>query len=266
MADFRIAWLPPDTPSLAFGPPPGPPSPPPPPGTIYVLAAHGGYVVPPRKFTLLFGRDTEAVHVPVGPNDGRVSRLQGRFMCDGTEWWLCNTGKLPIQMPYGRPLLGDQEMPLTDGFLSLAIGQPRERQHVIEVRVVGRAAPIDPTVSTSSTLLDVYDLSPVERKVLASLAQWYLRDDKQPQPATWRLVSQDMNRLGVPRTAGQEWNERAVQEVVRKVRERLASDPVKPIGGVLSPEPGSNAANENLIAALLATATLMKSDLGLIDR
>lgn len=68
-------------------------------------AAHGGFAVPPRKFTLHFGRAALDIEVPVGAGDRYVSRLHGVFTCDGTHWWLRNEGRLPIQMLGQEPLL-----------------------------------------------------------------------------------------------------------------------------------------------------------------
>lgn len=69
--------------------------PPAPPGAIIVMGAEGGaeggIAVPAaRPFTLLFGRERDDVHVPVGVNDPAVSRKAGVFTCTGQggERWL----------------------------------------------------------------------------------------------------------------------------------------------------------------------------------
>src|SRR5262249_62351806 len=93
LREFVPQALPDSMRSLASGVPPAPP------GTIFALAADGGFAVPPRKFTLHFGRGKDDVHVPVGGNDPQVSRLHGVLVGDGQEWWIHNKGKLPIRLP-----------------------------------------------------------------------------------------------------------------------------------------------------------------------
>src|SRR5215813_8828216 len=122
--------LPGSMPSLADGVPEAPT------GTIFVKATQGGFAVPPRKFTLHFGRATLDVHVPVGARDQYVSRLHGIFMCDGTRWWLRNEGRLPILMLGEEPLLRGHEIPMPAGYTPLTIETPRRRSYWIEVRVV----------------------------------------------------------------------------------------------------------------------------------
>ena len=67
--DFIPQVLPHNLPSLAGGVPPAPP------GTIFVKAGPSGFAVPPRKFTLHFGRAEADVHVVFGGDDEFVSRL-----------------------------------------------------------------------------------------------------------------------------------------------------------------------------------------------
>lgn len=97
---FYPQQLPPSVGGLAGRVPPAPP------GSVFVLAAAGGFAAPPKeRFEVLFGRQEPDVHVCVGANDPRVSRLQGRLHRTGGEWWLRNDGKLPIRLPQSRFLL-----------------------------------------------------------------------------------------------------------------------------------------------------------------
>lgn len=253
--DFVPQRLPASMRSLAGGAPPAPP------GTIFVLADHGGYAVPPRKFTLLFGREEDDVHVAVGVGDPYVSRFHGRLTCDGSEWWMRNTGRLPIRLPRESLLLSGQEMPLQDGYLPLFIGRSPRREHLVEIRVVGwpKANTVGgPSLDTKASA--TYDLSPVERLVLTALAQRYLRGEQHARPMAWNQVADDLNRLSTDR----EWNPHAAANVVGNVRKRL-SEANPPIHGIIRtddmPEPLGNALNHNLIRALLESTTLLPADL-----
>jgi hypothetical protein len=173
--DFVPQVLPASMRSLAGGVPPAPP------GTLFALAADGGFAVPPRKFTLHFGRERDDVHVAVGVNDPHVSRL----------------------------------------------------------------------------------LSPVERLVLTVLAQRYLRQERYPQPVSWKQVADDLTRVA----GGREWTPKIAAHIVGAVRERLAEGG-NPIRGIRREhgvgEPVGNTLNHNLIQALLKNTTLMPADLHLL--
>src|SRR5262249_12669874 len=107
-----------------------------PPGSIFVIGDQQGWAVPPRRFTLHFGRDEEEVHVPLGVDDPDISRQHGVFLGDGTRWWLENRGRLPIQMPDRSLLLRGHGCELASGYTPLIIAQ-RDRKHVLHVRLVG---------------------------------------------------------------------------------------------------------------------------------
>jgi hypothetical protein len=245
-------------PSLAGGVPEAPP------GTILVKAAQGGFAVPPRKFTLYLGRSTLDVHVPVGAGDQYVSRLHGVFTCDGTQWWLRNEGRLPIQMLGEEPLLRGHEILMTSGYTPLTIETPRRRAHWIEVHVVGSPSAADDAGSQVSTLRSgVYGLSPAERLVITALAQRYLRQERYPQPVSWKQVADDVSRADPQRT----WTVKIAEHTVAGVRKRL-SEGRRPIPGLLREdgigEPVGNTLNHNLIHALLKDATLLPEDLYLL--
>lgn len=233
-------------------------------GTIFVKATQGGFTVPLRKFTLHFGRATPDVHVPVGARDRHVSRLHGVFTCDGTQWWLRNEGRLPIQMLGEEPLLQSHEMPMPAGYTPLTIETPHPRSHWIEVHIIGASSTggdADSQVSTSRSC--VYDISPPERLVITALAQRYLRQERYPQPVAWKQVADDVSRADPQRT----WTVKKVEHIVAAVRKRL-SEGKRPIPGLLREdgigEPVGNTLNHNLIQALLKDATLLPEDLYLL--
>lgn len=188
--EFVPQVLPGSTRSLADGVPPAPP------GTIFALAADGGFAVPPRKFTLHFGRGTDDVHVPIGVNDPYVSRLHGVLVCDGRTWWIRNKGKLPIQLPGEAMLLSGHELLIEPGYTPLFIGSAKRRSHLLEIHVVAsRTTDTDGEHHSRTKAPDVYDLSLVERLVLTALAQRYLRQERYPQPVSWSQVADDLNQL-----------------------------------------------------------------------
>jgi hypothetical protein len=256
--DFVPQVLPASMRSLAGGVPSAPP------GTIFVLAAEGGFCVPPRKFTLHFGRAKDDVHVAVGTSDPHVSRPHGMLLCDGREWWIRNTGKLPIQFPGDTMLLSGHEQPMEPGYTPLIIGSPARQSHLLEVHVVAsRAANGHGGPHLATTPPDVYDLSPVERLVLTALAQRYLRQERYPQPVSWKQAADDLNRV----PDGREWTPKAAAHIVSALRERLATGPM-PVPGIMREdgvgEPVGNTLNHNLIQALLKNTTLMPADLHLL--
>jgi hypothetical protein len=258
--EFMPQVLPGSTRSLASGIPPAPP------GTIFALAADGGFAVPPRRFTLHFGRDKDEVHVPIGVNDPYVSRLHGVLVCDGREWWIRNKGKLPIQLPGDALLLSGHELLIEPGYTPLLIGSSKRRSHLLEVHVVGsRTTHTDVEEHSRTKAPDVYDLNLVERLVLTALAQRYLRQERYPQPVSWNQVADDLNRL----PDGRRWTPKIAAHIVGAVRERLAEAP-DPVPGVRREdgvgEPVGNTLNHNLIQALLRSATLMPSDLHLLGQ
>ena len=244
--------------SLAGGVPPAPA------GTLFALAVDGGFAVPPRKFTLHFGRAKEDVHVPVGVNDAHVSRLHGVLVCDGWGWWIRNLGRLPIQLPGETMLLSGRELPIEPGYTPMFIGTSK-RPHLLEIHLVGAPSPDAECEHRSRTKApEVYDLSPAERLVLTALAQRYLRQERYPQPVSWKQVADDLNRA----QSGREWTPKIAAHIVGAVRERLAAAPV-PIPGIRREDgigdPVGNTLNHNLIQELLRSTTLVPTDLYLLD-
>jgi hypothetical protein len=204
--------------------------------------------------------------VAVGTDDTCVSRKHGTLTCDGKNWWLRNTGDLPIELPDGEMLLGDKGPRDNDhmrlmkpGYTPLIISSSRRRSHLVEVLIVasGAASGGHDTAAPTKPPTDIYELSPVERLVLTALAQRYLRHEPYPQPVTYQQVADDLNHGG-----DKAWTDRAVEQRVSATRKKLgiagtSRDEVgEPIGTML---------NHNLIQELLKTTTLMPQDLRLLD-
>jgi hypothetical protein len=234
-------------------------------GTIFALAADGGFAVPPQEFTLRFGRSRDDVHVPVGVTDPHVSRSHGMVVGDGREWWIRNNkGSLPLQLPGDLLLLAGQETALAPGYTPLFICSSKRRTHLLELHVVGaRTTGADGEHHERTKPPDVYDLSQDERLVLTALAQRYLRQDRYAQPVSWKQVAEDLNRLD----DGRQWTQNKAAHTVNAVRKRLAAGP-EPVPGIRREdgvgEPVGNALNHNLIQALLRTSTLVPSDLDVL--
>ena len=255
--DFPAQVLPAGTRSLVDKVPPAPP------GTIFVLAADGGYAVPPGTHPLLFGRDSDQVHVAVGVDDPCVSRKHGAFTCVGREWWVRNTGSLPIELP-GSILLTGHERRIDAGFTPLMLRSSKRRSHLLEVRVTGGGR-LDAACGVGATTKqpeDKYELTLQQRMVLTALAQRYLVQDRYPQPLTWKQVATCLNHVPA---SGKAWTARSVEAKVGDVRQRLSRE--KGVPGLTREEVGEpvgNMLNHNLIMELLRTTTLAVQDLLLL--
>ncbi|MFB9686032.1 FHA domain-containing protein [Amycolatopsis plumensis] len=235
--------------SLAYGVPNAKP------GTIFVLSRAGGVAIEPGEGrTVAFGRHPLEVDVRVGEDDPYVGRRQGMLTYRQTRWWLTNTGRLPIRMPYSRMLRNtDEPVPLEMGYTPLFLSGRSGRQHLIEV-----------VVTDSQVQSEVVDSVPVgwrlvedERLVLATLAQKYLSYEASPLPLSWQQVTEHMNRL----QPGAGWTPRRVEEVVDGVRTRLLHAGVP---GLAREEIGDQpryAILDNLITELIRSTTLVPTDL-----
>ncbi|GAA2621530.1 FHA domain-containing protein [Streptomyces tubercidicus] len=249
--------------------PPGSPSdrvPSAPPGTIFVLGPEGGYAVPPRRYTLLFGRDREDVHVPVGVDDPTVSRRHGIFTCTAADgdWWLVNTGHLPIELPDGVLMLAGHKRLIESGYTPLVINSSKRRSHLVEVRVVDEDDRNPRSTSGAETVNPetVYELSPQERLVLTALAQRYLEGhDAFPLPLAWEDTARLANASPY---AVKSWTHKSVANTVEDVRERLHRRGVRGLLRDEVGEPVGSTLSVNLIRELLKTATLSAQDLELL--
>lgn len=235
-------------------------------GTIFVVGPEGGYVVPSCRYTLLFGRDREDVHVPVGVDDPAVSRRHGVFTCPGpgSGWWLRNSGNLPIELPDGALLLAGHWRAVAPGYTPLVINSSRWRSHLVEVRIIGEPGrhPRSTTKAKTAPPETVYELSAPERLVLTALARRYLEGhDDYPLPLTWEETAAVANSSP---HATRTWTNRTVEHTVKDVRERLHGRGVR---GLLREEVGQpvgSTLSVNLIRELIKTATLGSQDLALL--
>ncbi|RZQ60089.1 FHA domain-containing protein [Amycolatopsis suaedae] len=246
--------------SLAHGVPPSVP------GTIYALAINGGITVKPKQGrTLLFGRQREDVHVCVGEDDRKVSRLQGRLICDGGRWWMHNDGRVPIRLPGPRLLFpADEPFPLDEGYTAAFVPGSRDREHLLELFVTGsdverpHAQPWEVTEPPK-----VWPLKPDERLALVALAQRYLLQEPRPQPRTWGQVAEQLSQLEPD--AEKPWSAKRVEHLVVRVRTRLAKAGVAGLTREEVGEPVGNSLNDNLVRELLLTTSLVPPDLRLLD-
>ncbi|MFE0022671.1 FHA domain-containing protein [Amycolatopsis sp. NPDC059021] len=261
--------LPSDHGSLAFGVAPRNPGAArtPAPGAISALAIGGGYTVGPRENrTVLFGRNKDEVHVCVGEDDRRVSRQQGVLTHRRGQWWVGNTGRLPIRLPQSRWLFPEEEeVPLTSGYTPMFLRGSADREHLLEVYVVGSNGEQPTAVHTEPTDTPrTWRLEPHERLVLVALGQRYLRHEARPQPLSRVQVADLLAEL----QPDAEWGYRKVERVVANVRYRLAHAR-QPVAGLTKeevPEPVGNWLNHNLLTELVMnTTTLVPPDLALLD-
>lgn len=238
-----------------------------PPGAIVVMGTENGFAVPARRFTLLFGRERDDVHVPVGVNDSAVSRKHGVFTCtgEGGEWWLRNTGRLPIELPGGALMLTGHERRMEPGHTPLVISSSTYSSYLLDVHVVGYERPRPPG-ATSATTVDprtVYELSPPERLAITALATRYLQGhDRNPLPLSSKQAAQIANQSPHSTKC---WTDKMVEHTVATVRQRLHDRHGVPaliseqVGG-----PVGTTLTQNLIAELLRTTTLTPQDLTLL--
>jgi hypothetical protein len=238
--------------------------PPPAPGAIYALAlAEGISLAPGSANEIRFGRNRPQVEVCVGEDDLRVSRQHGLISRSCGRWQLANTGQLPIRLPQGRWLFGnDEPIPLAVGYTPLFVRGSRGREHLLELYVIGPNGESPRTQHTAVTHAPRrYWLDSDERLVLVILGQRYLAQDAFPQPLTRQDVADQMNELRADRG----WDAKKVDRTIADVRGRLDKDGVTGLRKGDLPEPIGNLLNHNLIEALMSTATLTPSDLILLD-
>ncbi|WP_291408184.1 FHA domain-containing protein [Actinophytocola sp.] len=255
--EFPPRKLPALTGGLAAKSPSGPP------GSIFVYGSGGGFAAPPlERLQVRFGRHADEVEVCVGSDDGQISRQHGRIVCAGRQWWLHNDGRRPIRLPNSADLLlPGRHMVLAKGYSPLFIDGSADRQHLLEVRVVGLSKQVPLSSADEATSAPpVYELSEVERLVLTALAQRYLRQEPHPQPVAWQQVADDLNA-----TPGQEgWHWHRASNIADAVRKRVSAQGVRGLTREEVGEPVGNKLKDNLIHELLQTATLLPLDLALL--
>lgn len=234
------------------------------PGTIFVLSVAGGVSMGPRQGrTVLFGRNRPDVHVCIGEDDRKVSRQHGSVTYLDGRWWLDNTGRLPIRLPGSRLLFGDEEpIPLAEGYTPLFVRGSRDREHLLELFVVGsggqRPVPRHQDVTESP---NTWRLQEEERLALVVLGQRYLLHEARPQPLPRRQAAEQLAELRPD--AG--WTTKRVEHVIGAVRARLSNAGVAGLTREEVGEPVGNSLNDNLIRELLQSTTLVPPDLAVLD-
>ncbi|GAB3467462.1 FHA domain-containing protein [Actinophytocola sediminis] len=237
----------------------------PPPGALSALAVTGGIVVSPQEGrTVLFGRNRPEVHVCIGEDDRRVSRLHGVLSNAGGQWWVANTGHMPIRLPGSRWLFRDEEeIPLVAGYTPLFVRGSGRREHLLELYVAGDdgGRPVslhrEPTVPPSP-----YRLSQDERLVLVVVGQRYLLHEANPQPLSRRQAAAQLAELA----PSEDWTVKRVEHTVTEVRTRLSAQGVYGLVREEVGEPVGNLLNHNLLTELVQSTTLVPPDLARLDR
>ena len=244
--------------SLARGVKPSPP------GTIHVLALSGGIAIGPQEGrTLTFGRNRPDVHVGLGEDDARISRQHGTLHHHAGQWWLANTGQVPIRVPPARLLFRDEEpLPLDEGYTPLFVRGSTRREHVLEVHVTGVSGQIPRPRHVDVTQPPrTWQLSSDERLAVIVLGQRYLLHEQRPQPVSWRDAADELSTLRPD--AG--WTARRVEHLVAGVRIRLSRAGVSGLTREEIGEPVGNALNDSLMRELLLSTTLVPPDLAALN-
>jgi hypothetical protein len=245
--------------SLAYGVPRSVP------GSIYALAIGGGVRMGPREGReVVFGRNKPEVHVCIGEDDRRVSRQHGVLTHSQGQWWVRNTGRLPIRLPGSQWLFAKEEsLPLGEGYTPLFVPGTRGREHLLELFVAGPDGERPVTKHDAKTdPPKTYRLLPEERLALVLLGQRYLLHESEPQPLTRQQVAEQLIELQP--NAG--WTHRKVEHLLAGVRDRLSRAGVAGLTREEVGEPVGNKLNDNLVRALVLSTTLVPPDLRLLDR
>jgi hypothetical protein len=234
------------------------------PGAVFALAlSEGATFLPEPDKIVRFGRNRPEVEVCIGEDDLRVSRQHGIIRHRQGHWQVSNTGQMPIRLPAGRWLFkGDQPEPLAAGYTPLFVRGSRGREHVLELYVIGPDGECPEALHGAVTHPPRrYWLTPEEKLVLVVLGRRYLAQEDFAQPLARRQVAEQMAELR-PDVA---WDERKVERVIAPVRLRLHRDGVRGLVKEDLQEPIGNMLNHNLIQALITSATLVPSDLTMLD-
>lgn len=235
------------------------------PGAVHALALSGGYSVGPRDGRVIyFGRNRPDVHICVGEDDRQISRRHGELTHRQGLWWLRNTGRRPIRLSKSQWLFGTEPaVPLAEGYTPVVLPGSHEREHLLELYVVGGEGirPADrPTDETEPPR--PYQLSADERLILVVLGQRYLLCEPYPVPLTWQQAAKQLGEL----QPGVAWTEKKVAYRVAAVRERLSKAGVARVVREEVEEPIGNTLNDNLLRELLRSTTLLPQDLAILDR
>ncbi|HVV19637.1 MAG TPA: FHA domain-containing protein [Pseudonocardiaceae bacterium] len=234
------------------------------PGAVFALAlAEGVTVEPGPGQRVRFGRNRPQVDVCIGEDDLRVSRQHGVVEHRDGGWQVTNTGQLPIRLPGSQWLFnGAEPLPLASGYTPLFVRGSRGREHLLELYVIGPDGECPEALHGAVTHAPKrYWLTPEEKLVLVVLGQRYLAQEEFAQPLTRKQVADQMAEL----QPDVQWDDRKVERVVAPVRTRLHKDGVRGVAKEELVEPIGNMLNHNLIQALMSSATLVPTDLTLLD-
>ncbi|MFD4407868.1 hypothetical protein ACFWPH_34430 [Nocardia sp. NPDC058499] len=243
------------------------------PGTISVLSTTGGVHGIPREGNLIeFGRNIEQVHVGIGQDDLRISRVHGTLSYRSDCWQLGNAGRVPLRLPESRMLFeGEEPLPLPPGYTPVFLRGSHHREYLLEIYVTGddeaRRAPRHEYLTDRPP---PWPLEPDEKLALVALGQAYLYHERWPQPWTWNDTAGLLAALQPQ--AG--WTGRRVAELAGRVRSRMSDEKYarscgrEPVPGLTRDqlcEPIGNMLNHNLLQELTRSATLVPRDLDLLD-
>lgn len=234
------------------------------PGTLHALGIAGGITIGSGKGRVIrFGRNRPEVHICVGENDRRVSRRHGVLTSQGQEWWVHNTGQLPLRFPGSRLLFTEDEpIPLATGYTPLFVRGSGGREHLLELYVAGGDEQTDQARPGDSTHPPKkWPLSDSERLAVIVLGQRYLLHEQHPQPLSWGQAAEHLADLQPD--AG--WRARRVEHLIAAVRARLSEGGVSGLTREELGEPIGNTLNHNLIQKLMESTTLVPPDLQLLD-
>ena len=238
-------------------------------GTIFVVGPERGYAVPPCRYTLLFGRDREDVHVPVGVDDPAVSRAGRGVHLSWPRQRVVAAQQRELahrtasrRLAAGRALAGNQPRIHAAGDQLLPAAVPPGRGPGPRRARPGTLGPFrgDPTAPPGRRA--AIELSAPERLVLTALARRYLEGhDDNLLPLIWKETARVANSSPY---ATRVWNERTVADTVERVRKRLHDRGVYGLVEAEVGQPVGTTLNVNLIRELLKTATLGSQDLALL--
>jgi hypothetical protein len=235
------------------------------PGAIVALSLSMKVTLGPEEGrTMRFGRNRPAVDVCVGETDLQVSRTHGSLTYHDGCWWVSNTGRLPIRLPRTRLLFRDEDpVPLSEGYTPLFIRGSRDREHLLEMYVVGWHGG-QPTAQHDAMTHPPkqWRLTADEHLALVVLGQRYLLHEANPQPISRQHAAQILAEL----QPDANWSAKRVEHIVADVRTRLSTRGVYGLIREEVGEPVGNALNDNLLRELVLSTTLVPTDLAQLDR
>jgi hypothetical protein len=234
------------------------------PEAVFALALAGGYMAPPQDGrTIRFGRNRPEVDVCIGEDDLRVSRRHGALTRRRGQWWVSNTGQLPIRLPNNQWLFSREDpLPLPGGYTPLFVRGSRGREHLLELFVAGPDGEAPVTRHGAVTQPPKrWRLTADERLAMVVLGQRYLLHEPHPQPVSRQQAAEVLAEL----QPGAGWTVKRVEHLTADVRTRLSADGVNGLSREEVGEPVGNALNDNLLRELVLSTTLVPPDLALLD-